>query len=176
MNDSSQVSSIVPPAGTDVTIVKLRPDGSEAIRYPGTMIDAPAGWVAARAPWEQRRYDLGYLVFEPGDIFLEFFSLLEPFNVFANFTCDGQLKGWYSNVTHPSWVEDNTIYWHDLFIDVISYPDKADVLVLDEEELADAGVEHANPELFRLIVAGRQRLLTMVAHGEYPFTIRSLAD
>ncbi|HVB63145.1 MAG TPA: DUF402 domain-containing protein [Nitrolancea sp.] len=176
MTDSSQTSSTLPEVGSPVTIVKLRPDGSEAIRYPGIAIDTLPGWVAACAPWEQRRYDLGYLVFEPGDIFLEFFSLHEPLNVFADFTHDGTLKGWYSNVTHPSWVTDNTIFWHDLFIDVISYPDKDDVLVLDEEELADAGIEHASPELFRLIEEGRQRLLTMIANGEYPFTIRSLAE
>jgi hypothetical protein len=176
MIDPLRTTSTLPEVGTPVTIVKLKPDGSEAIRYPGVAIDAPPGWVAARAPWEQRRYDLGYLVFEPGDIFLEFFSLHEPLNVFASFTHDGVLKGWYSNVTHPSWVSDNTVYWHDLYIDVISYPDKDDILVLDEDELASANVEQSDPALFRLIIAGRERLLYMVANQEYPFTIRSIAE
>lgn len=173
MTDRPQTTSAIPEAGTPVTIVKLKPDGSEAIRYPGVAIEAERGWVAAQAPWEQRRVDLGYLVFEPDDIFLEFFSMNEPFNVFAIFTHRGVLKGWYSNVTYPSWVTGNTIYWHDLYIDVISYPD-GEVLVLDEDELAAAGIEQADPELFQFIMEGHQRLLRMVSRSEYPFTQRSL--
>ena len=120
------------PVGTTVSIVKLKPDGSEAIRYSGEVISAPTGWVAARCPWRQRRVDLGYLVFEPNDIFLEYFSLTDSFNAFAVHTPSGELKGWYCNVTLPSWVEDDTVYWHDLYIDVVAYPDGR-ILVLDED-------------------------------------------
>jgi hypothetical protein len=48
--------------------------------------------------------------------------------------------------------------------------------VLDEDELASANVEQSDPDLFRLIIAGRERLLNMVANQEYPFTIRSIAE
>jgi len=164
------------PVGTCVDIVKLKPDGSEAIRYPGSVIASPSGWVAVQAPWGQRRVDLGYLVFEPNDIFLEFFSLREPLNVFSIFTHDGVLKGWYCNVTRPSWVSDRTIYWHDLYIDVVAYPDDARPLVLDEDELAEAAVEQRDPALFQLICAARTRLLQMVATCEYPFTERRLPE
>jgi hypothetical protein len=163
--------AIHPEVGTPVSIVKVRPDGTEAIRYPGSIIDSPTGWVAARAPWNQRRVDLGYLVFEPGDFCLEYFSQCTPFNVFAVYTPDGTLKGWYCNVTHPSWVVDDCIYWHDLYVDVFAYPDGT-TLVLDEDELAEAGVEQSDPELFQLIVQSRDQLLQMVANGEYPFSER----
>ncbi|HEX7104107.1 MAG TPA: DUF402 domain-containing protein, partial [Nitrolancea sp.] len=106
MTDTERPTTEAPQAGTAIEIVKLRPDGSEAIRYPGEIISAPDGWIAARAPWGQRRIDLGYLIFEPGDIFLEFFSTVDPFNVFANFTAGGVLKGWYCNVTRPSWIRE----------------------------------------------------------------------
>jgi hypothetical protein len=162
--------------GTRIEIVKLRPDGSEAIRYPGELIAAPAGWIAARAPWGQRRVDLGYLVFEPNDVFLEFFSTTEPLNVFAVFTEDGRLKGWYCNVTRPSWICDGAVYWHDLYIDVVAYPDRAEVRVLDEDELAEAGVKGSDPALYELINDGRTRLLQMLANAEYPFTVRTLTQ
>jgi hypothetical protein len=165
-----------PAAGTAIDIVKLQPDGSEAIRYPGEVIPSPDGWIAALAPWGQRRMDLGYLIFEPTDIFLEFFSTVEPLNVFANFTADGTLKGWYCNVTRLSWMQGNAVYWHDLYIDVIAYPDRDDVLVLDEDELAASGVETSDPALYQLIMAGRARLLAMVAANAYPFIIRKLPE
>lgn len=169
-------SADTPKPGTEIDIVKLRPDGSEAIRYPGEIIAAPDGWIAASAPWRQRRVDLGYLVFEPTDIFLEFFSTVEPLNVFANFTADGALKGWYCNVTRPSWMSNQTVYWHDLYIDVVTYPDRDEVLVLDEDELAESGVEASDPALYRLIMAGRARLLAMIAENAYPFTVRTLPN
>jgi hypothetical protein len=174
MTDNERPTTEAPEAGTPIEIVKLRPDGSEAIRYPGEVIPAPHSWIAARAPWGQRRVDLGYLVFEPNDIFLEFFSTVEPLNVFAIFSTDGLLKGWYCNVTRPSWVCDNEVYWHDLYVDVVAYPDGADVRVLDEDELADSGVEVTDPALYRLIAKGRARLLEMIAANEYPFTERTL--
>ena len=176
MTDPERSTTKAPEVGTQLDIVKLRPDGSEAIRYPGEIMQAPNGWIAVRAPWGQRRVDLGYLVFEPSDIFLEFFSTVEPLNVFAVFTATGNLKGWYCNVTHPSWMRDNAVYWHDLYIDVVAYPDRDDVRVLDEDELAEAGVEASDPALYQLIAEGRKRLLQMIAENEYPFTVRTLPD
>lgn len=165
--DSTPRRDALPP-GTTVTIIKLRPDGSEAIRYPGEVITAPAGWVAARAPWGQRRVDLGYLVFEPNDIFLEYFALDDPFNVFAIYTHEGTLKGWYCNVTHPSWIERATIYWHDLYIDVVAYPEGR-VIVLDEDELAESGLVSRDPTLHRRILDARDTLIAMVTNRRYPF-------
>ncbi|MGA7671479.1 MAG: DUF402 domain-containing protein [Nitrolancea sp.] len=165
--DSPTQDPILAP-GTPVTIVKLKPDGTEAIRYPGEAISSPPLWVAARAPWEQRRVDLGYLVFEPDDVFFEYFALYRPFNAFSIFTKEGQLKGWYCNVTHPSWVDDQTIYWHDLYIDVIAYPDGR-TLVLDEDELAESRLLETDPTLHGTILAMRDELLRMVAECEFPF-------
>lgn len=166
-HESKTRHDVIEP-GAPVTIVKLRPDGSEAIRYPGVAVDAPAGWVAARAPWEQRRVDLGYLVFDPNDIFLEYFALAEPFNVFAIYTHEGVHKGWYCNVTHPSWIEETTIYWHDLYIDVVAYPD-GKLIVLDEDELAESGLASRDPALHRRILVARDALVDLVNKRRYPF-------
>lgn len=174
MTGTERQSMGTPQSGTQIDIVKLRPDGSEAIRYPGQVIDSPDGWIAAQAPWGQRRIDLGYLIFEPGDIFLEYFSTIDPLNVFAVFTGTGVLKGWYCNVTRPTWMHGNALFWHDLYIDVVAYPDRDDVRVLDEDELAEAGIESSDPALYELIVEGRTRLLGMIQANDYPFTERIL--
>lgn len=154
--------------GTAVMVVKLRPDGDEAIRYPGEIISAPDDWVAVRAPWGQRRVELGYLTFEPDDVFFEYFSLSRPFNAFAICTSQENLKGWYCNVTRPSWFEDAQVYWHDLYVDVIAYPDGR-TLVLDEDELAESGLATSDPRAHQLILEARDELLSMVGRNEYPF-------
>jgi hypothetical protein len=154
--------------GIDVTIVKQRPDGTEAASYPGTLVDAPRGWLVARASWQFRRMDLGYMTFDPGDYLLEYFPLTEPFNAFALFSAGDAFKGWYCNVTYPTTVRGRFIYWHDLYVDVILQPD-GEILILDEDELAEAGIAQSDPNLHRLILDGKQRILDRIVHGDYPF-------
>jgi uncharacterized protein len=155
--------------GASVRIIKQRPDGSEAATYPGAIVPAPPGWVAARAVWEFQRMDLGYMLFEPGDYLLEYFSLSDPFNAFALYSEASAFKGWYCNVTHPTTVRGNSIYWHDLFVDVIVQPDGR-ILVLDEDELADSGLKYSDPPLYRLILDAKRRILRRVRNGDYPFS------
>lgn len=164
-----------PPAeGSPLTIVKLRPDGKEAARYPGKVRPSPPGWVAIEAHWGYQRMDLGYVVYEPNDLFLEYFSLDQPYNAFAVYGAEEGFKGWYCNVTHPSWVEDGTLYWHDLYLDVIVKPDGA-IQVLDEDELAASGLATRDPRLHAMILHARDRLLQMVHEQAYPFTERPVA-
>lgn len=158
-----------PAPGTRLTIVKLQPDRSEGARYPGEVIASPPGWVAARAVWTYRRWEVGPLVFEPDDVLLEYFALKKPFNAFGVYTPAGRFKGWYCNVTHPSWLEDTTLFWHDLYIDVVVTPDGASE-VLDEDELDAAGVAERDPALYRTIIEARDLLLRRARAGDYPFS------
>ena len=151
------------------TVVKVRPDGVEATRYAGTQIAAPTGWIAVRAGWVHGRLDLGYLVFEPDDWLDEYFALERPYNAFALHRANGAFVGWYCNVTHPTSVDARTIVWHDLFVDIIVYPDGR-TLVLDEDELADSGLEHSDPALHTLILKAREDLLRLAAVRAYPFS------
>lgn len=151
------------------TVVKLRADGSEAARYSGEPIDAPPGWVAVRATWRYQRVDTGYLVFEPGDELDEFFALARPYNAFALYRQGRGFAGWYCNVTHPTSVRDGVIYWHDLYVDVI-VTEVGERIVLDEDELADAGLLESDPNLHAMILAARDDLLAMAGSDEYPFS------
>jgi uncharacterized protein len=152
-----------------VDIVKLRPDGSEAATYTGTLIESPPGWIAARATWTFRRMDLGYMVFEPEDYLLEYFSVEEPFNAFALFSPSGTFKGWYCNITYPTKVEGTTIYWHDLYVDVIQRAN-GEILVLDEDELEDAELRSHDQGLYHLITEARDLVVAKMRSGQYPFS------
>lgn len=155
--------------GDDVQIVKLRPDGSKAASYPGTLLDSPPGWVVARATWTFRRMDLGYMIFEPGDYLYEYFGTVDPFNAFVLFSPENEFKGWYCNITHPTTVSSNTIYWHDLYVDVIQKQDGS-ILILDEDELAESGMKAANPDVHQMIVDARDLVVNKMRNEEYPFS------
>lgn len=152
-----------------VEIVKFSPKGKPPVRYTGHTFASRDGWVAARAQWVHGDMDLGYLTFLNGDSLDEYFALERPYNAFALFRSDGEFAGWYCNVTHPTVVSNGEIHWHDLYLDVIVYPDGR-TLILDEDELEDSGLHSSDPELHAMIVSGRDELLDMVKTNAYPFS------
>ncbi len=161
-------------AGTALTVVKLAPDGSEVTRYAGTVIDAAVRdpWIAVEAWWVKRRVEMNGLAFETGDRLLEFFSPADPFNVFAVFAPQGQLRGWYANVTYPTELDPRTdpptLTWHDLYLDVVALP-SGSYVVRDEDELAEAGLLAADPSLHAAILAAAAEVLRRFAGRAFPF-------
>lgn len=151
-----------------ITIVKLRADGSETTRYPGELLADVAGWWLARAQWDHGRLDLDYLVFDPGDPFLEYFARDELVNAFAVHAASGHLKGWYCNVAH-NWLDGDTLYWRDLYLDLIVYPDGRQ-LVLDEDELAASGLAERDPALHQRVVDALSWLQRAAEAHAYPFS------
>ncbi len=160
--------------GTDLTIVKLAPEGHEVTRYPGQVIDRtwPDSWLGARAIWTFREVAVGNLQFVPGDTLDEYFSGREWFNAFKVIAPSGECRGWYANVTYPSRIEPGaagpTLYWHDLYVDVVIANDGT-IAVLDEDELADSGLARQNPQLHKKILATRDLILRKITDRIFPF-------
>jgi protein associated with RNAse G/E len=155
--------------GADVKVVKLRPDGEEAATYNGTLVESPPGWVVIRATWTFKRMELGYMTFEPDDYLVEYFATSQPFNAFALFAPDNEFKGWYCNITHPTTVDGRTIYWQDLYVDVVQQAD-GKLLVLDEDELAESGMERKDPALHSMIMDARNSVVEKMRTRSYPFS------
>ncbi|MGI8476681.1 MAG: DUF402 domain-containing protein [Thermomicrobiales bacterium] len=147
--------------------------------YPGWIVDAgaPGPWIAARADWVKRVVEMDGLRFVPGDRLHEFFSPLHPFNVFSVFSPEGELHGWYANVTHPTTIdcstEPPTLRWHDLYLDVIVLPDGA-ITVRDEDELDESRLIEHEPELHALILATKDHLVELARRLAFPFHERTL--
>jgi hypothetical protein len=169
------------PAGTELRIVKLGPNGNEVTSYPGRVIecDAPEPWVVARADWVLKSIEMDGLRFVPGDRLHEFFSPANPFNVFSVWSPEGVLRGWYANVTHAARLDLATdlisLYWHDLYIDVIALPNGV-VTVRDEDELDEAGLASSDPNLHAMILRTRDGLLRLFADRAFPFHESSAAQ
>jgi hypothetical protein len=145
------------PAEHPLTIVKLDPVGRVVARYPGTIHPAALGWIAIVADWQLGTVEVGPLRFEPGDRLIEYFSFVEPINAFALFA-----------PACPAYLVERTLFWRDLYIDIIGAPD-GQITVLDEEELEESQLSQRDPEGYACILAARDRLLTALRTRAYPF-------
>lgn len=153
--------------GERVTVIKYAPNGSEAARYPAVVIEtsAPAPWIEVVARWTMGRSVSAGLVIETGDTLREFFSAEHPYNAFAVISPEGRLRGWYGNVTYPAFVlpaEDPVaLVWHDLYLDAIVLPGGT-VNLLDDDELAEAGMADADPDLAVAVERARRDLIDWI--------------
>jgi hypothetical protein len=159
--------------GDRLTVVKLRPDGTEAARYPGeVMATTSEGWLVVRARWALDAIDLDGLTFDSGDELQEWFSPRHPFNSFTVLTPEARLKGWYANVTHLPRLELTAempeLIWHDLYIDLVGFPDGRFV-IRDDDELRDARLERTDPPLYQRIVVARTELIRRFTKQMAPF-------
>lgn len=161
-------------AGDALTVVKLAPDGSEAARYPGTVIAAQdrGSWIVVQAVWTRRRIVVAGLTFSRGDTLREWFSPRHDFNAFSIHTAGGAFVGWYANVTHPARLDisasPSLLTWHDLYLDVIALPDGA-ATTCDEDELAASGLSQSDPPLHDRILRARDEILDRLARRIVPF-------
>ena len=95
-----------------------------------------------------------------------------PFNAFAVFSPDDDLKGWYANVTHPARLDvaadPPVLIWHDLFLDLVGLPDGSFTL-RDDDELLASGLANADPELHARIVGAQSELIRRFERRLPPF-------
>ena len=114
---------------------KLDHNGNVIATYDGELLTRDAHSVTLRAVWTWPTRQFDYATFEHGDIFREFFYNDRWYNVFEISTAQGELKGWYANVTRPARIMDDQLDWEDLLLDIWMGRD-GEALVLDEDEFA----------------------------------------
>ncbi len=118
-----------------ITVYKQDALGATRIRYTGEVIERLPNGVVILAAWTLPARDLGYIRFEPGDRFVEYYYRDRWFNIFDIAGRDGERKGWYCNVAVPAVIAHDSIQQVDLLLDVWVYPDGR-MLILDEDEFA----------------------------------------
>lgn len=165
------------PSGAALTLVKVAPDGSEAARYDGTVVALlePEMWMVIRAVWTYQKVNLNGLPFCPGDVLLEWFSPIQPFNAFAVYSPEGQFRGWYANVSLPAYLqspgkvgEPPLLIWHDLYLDLVGLPN-GEFTIRDEDELFDSRLEEHDPALHGRILVAAMELERRFRGGHFPF-------
>jgi len=127
-------------------VEKLNSQGQVVVSYQAELAEHLPQGVVLHATWAWPTRDLGYIVFETGDHFTEYFYTDRWHNIFAiRSVHSGALKGWYCNIARPATISDEVVAAEDLILDVWVAPDGS-WQVLDEDEFA---ADHTLDQLTR---------------------------
>ncbi|MGW6737361.1 DUF402 domain-containing protein [Streptomyces sp. NPDC055013] len=140
----------------DVVLVK---GGRTKIRYAAELVADDGTRIAVRAPWSGDGVrDFGFVRFEPGDVFTEYYWRDRWYAVKEVRDASGALKGWYCDVTRPATLSGTELVVEDLDLDLWRSADGTDVRRLDEDEFAESGLAETDPEAAAAAVAALDEL------------------
>lgn len=117
-----------------VTVVKFNPAGEETWRYSGEVLARTDRSVLLQALFNRADTPFHGIVLKRNDRFVEMYYSDRWYNIYEMYDRDnGQIKGWYCNVSLPAEFDHGVIRYVDLALDLLVYPDGSQ-LVLDEDE------------------------------------------
>jgi predicted RNA-binding protein associated with RNAse of E/G family len=158
-------NSAEPTAMVDVVLVKA---GRTKIRYPAELLHDDGTRIAVRAPWAgDVARDFGFVRFEQGDVFTEFYWRDRWYAVKEVRAADGTLKGWYCDVTRPATLTGDELVVEDLDLDLWRSADGTDVRRLDEDEFAESGLAARDPEAAAAAVAALDALERLAREPDF---------
>ncbi|MGZ3609184.1 MAG: DUF402 domain-containing protein [Ktedonobacteraceae bacterium] len=156
---------------TLITVNKLNSIGEIKTRYQGEVLEHSTDRIIIQAFWKLPLKDLGYICFEPGDRFIEYYYTNRWFNIFDIADANNERKGWYCNITEPADIHDDQIMQKDLLLDVWVDP-WGSPLLLDEDEFeVDTTLNEIQRQGAR---QGMHELLQMIAGQIAPFSYNPL--
>ncbi|MFF0673796.1 DUF402 domain-containing protein [Streptomyces tendae] len=148
-----------------VTLVKA---GRTKIRYAATLLHDDGTRLAVRAPWAGDGVrDFGFVRFEAGDVFTEYYWRDRWYSVKEVRTAAGVLKGWYCDVTRPAVLTGTELVVEDLDLDLWRSADGTDVRRLDEDEFAESGLADRDPGAAAAAVAALDELERLALRGGF---------
>ena len=159
-----------------ITVVKLSPRGETKIQYQGEVVEYLSHGVIIQAYWSHPTKNLGYVSFEPGDRFIEYYYTDRWYNIFDIASTQGVRKGWYCNIAEPAILFEDRIEQVDLLLDVWVSP-KGETLILDEDEFASdpmlseeqrKGARQGLQDLL-VMIAARQETFASIAQRPYKY-------
>ncbi|MEU3839999.1 DUF402 domain-containing protein [Streptomyces sp. NPDC028635] len=143
-------------APVDVVLVKA---GRTKIRYPAELLADDGTRIVVRAPWAGDTVrDFGFVRFEAGDVFTEYYWRDRWYSVKEVRDASGAVKGWYCDITRPATLTGTELVVEDLDLDLWRSADGRDVRRLDEDEFAASGLTEADPEAAAAAVAALDTL------------------
>jgi hypothetical protein len=143
MSEEHEGAALVEGVPVLVTLVKRRHPNLE---YPGVVTFDDGVHVVVEATWsEEAARDLGYVRFEPGDVFTEHYWRDRWYSIKEVRAEDGTLKGWYCDIARPVRVGDGVLVSDDLDLDLWVSADGGTILRLDEEDFVGSGLAESDP-------------------------------
>ncbi|MFJ4471479.1 DUF402 domain-containing protein [Streptomyces sp. NPDC089424] len=154
------VNSAVPKAEPSSAVeVVLRKAGRTKIRYPAELLRDDGTRIVVRAPFAGAAVrDFGFVRFEPGDVFTEYYWRDRWYAVMEVRDPAGVLKGWYCDIARPATFSGTELVVEDLDLDLWRSADGTDVRRLDEDEFAESGLSESDPAAAAAAVAALDAL------------------
>ncbi|MER5980331.1 DUF402 domain-containing protein [Streptomyces sp. NPDC001857] len=148
----------------EVVLVKA---GRTKIRYPAELLSDDGARIAVRASWAGEGVrDFGFVRFEPGDVFTEYYWRDRWYSVKEVRAASGVLKGWYCDITRPARLSGAELVVEDLDLDLWRSADGTDVRRLDEDEFAESGLADRDPEAAAQALRALDALETLATTGD----------
>ncbi|MFG2027891.1 DUF402 domain-containing protein [Streptomyces sp. NPDC048825] len=149
----------------DVVLVK---GGRTKIRYAAELLADDGTRITVRAPWAgDVARDFGFVRFESGDIFTEYYWRDRWYAVKEVRDSTGTLKGWYTDITRPAVLSGTELVVEDLDLDLWRSADGRTVLRLDEDEFAESGLPETDPDAASAAVAALDELELLAREGDF---------
>lgn len=139
------------------------------ISYVVTPLIVTSQYACVRATWTRPAVDLGYMQFAPGDILDEHFYADAWYCIFAVYRADGQLRGWYCNVTKPAEITHTAIISVDLELDLFVAADRIAMLRLDIDEFESQQYQQHEPQVYAAGYTALAKLEQMARTHQPPF-------
>jgi protein associated with RNAse G/E len=119
-----------------IQVQKKNPAGEVTYEYEGVLLHRDERSIVLEAPFDRDDMPFQDVVFKTGDRFVEYYYTDRWYNIFAvHDRDDGRLKGWYCNIGKPAVLEDSTVSYIDLALDLwVSISGEQTVLDQDEFE------------------------------------------
>ncbi len=143
MDGGRETEPLTPGHSLRVRLVKQQHSNVE---YPSVVSFDDGMHLVVVAEWpEETPRDLGFVRFEPGDVFTEHYWRDRWYSIKEVRGRSGALKGWYCDVTRPVRISGGLLVSEDLFLDLWVSADRRMVLRLDEEDFAASGLSESDP-------------------------------
>jgi hypothetical protein len=151
----------------NVEVVLLKA-GRTKIRYPARLLSDDGTRIAVRASWASDGVrDFGFVRFEPGDVFTEYYWRDRWYAVKEVRDARGALKGWYCDITRPATLSGGELVVEDLDLDLWRSADGTAVLRLDEDEFEASGLRTTDPAAAEAALAALDELELLAREGGF---------
>ncbi|MEI5521490.1 DUF402 domain-containing protein [Streptomyces brasiliscabiei] len=158
-------NSAEPVVELDVVLLKA---GRTKIRYPARLLSDDGTRITVHAAWATDGVrDFGFVRFEPGDVFTEYYWRDRWYAVKEVRDARGTLKGWYCDITRPATLSDGELVVEDLDLDLWRSADGTAVLRLDEDEFEESGLAARDPEAAAAAMAALDELELLAREGGF---------
>jgi len=125
----------------EMRIIKNDHLGNSVWEYEGKVIEQTVSALLLEARFNRSDLVFNGIFLREGDRFLELYPIEKWFNIFEIHDKDNdEIKGWYCNISRPAQSDTEKIFYDDLALDLLVYPNRK-ILVLDEDEFKSLSLD-----------------------------------